>query len=724
MKPLDFEPHLLQGSESRRLFAGPGKARKCVNMVRHPDGGLISMRGPCLLHPIGEQSTSLGWPHGIFHYSVGDGTVTHILIRASTKLYRFAGWLNNGGDWEELASRLTDEREPRFPDQWCQLGDLVIWTNGIDRPRVILPDGRVFPLGFHEIPGAPTVAGPWQSDVDARSPGATGASGYENNDRGYSWYGRIGTTGGLLQGQSGALLRSSHRYRIVLVDPVGNVSAPSVPTEPVVLREVQADPYNRSNTSAAAVELDDLLRQFLVRHDGSLPSHVRRVIIYRTPDEINQGPEFRYLDEHTSGGEWVYPDEKSDSELGDPIIEHEPVPVFRLCCEHEGQVVVANSPDAPGRIWFMDPGFTGSIRKGNWVELTSGGQEVTAIFSHAGVLYAATEGALYAIAEGQRPKIVTPQTGVVAPSSVAPTADGGRAWLARDGFHGLTASGELVHYTAEDSELVPSDLNVSRLRTASAAYDRTHGEYRCSVARAGRPFNRLMVVIDPLGFRKFDPGIYMERVCAADSVDGGSFTLFFGVDVNDSGNKVWVMDHETPSWSYPTRTYTYETVDIPMTAMETTPSRIKGLLICLRDAWDGRADLTVWVNREELPYQTFTNALRLVGPDEVFDPDGDDGVDPLGSGPERPSSMLRDLIDVGLMGTMLPHDPRVSWRHATLDINDCTSLRFRVSCDSPKRMHLLAFAVWGMRPDGSKWIARLAEFDDTVNEVPSDLFPS
>ena len=139
-------------------------------------------------------------PHSIYAANLLNGSAHTLLYRFGTTLYRFLG----GDDErdEALATGLSSSKNPRFPDQYVQLGNNIIWTNGEDHPRIIQFNGSIFELGYRRSAETPLISGPTQPDFDE-------VPQYYPNSVGYSWPGRIGTPGDVLTGRDGSLLNVS-----------------------------------------------------------------------------------------------------------------------------------------------------------------------------------------------------------------------------------------------------------------------------------------------------------------------------------------------------------------------------------------------------------------------------------------------------------------------------------------------------------------------------------
>ena len=121
-------------------------------------------------------------PLSVFHKVLQRGASPMLIARFGGTLWRYmgGGTSNSGGPWYALAGSLSTDDQPRFPDQYVVMNDKIIWTNGVDQPRVISYNNMVTPLGYSDTPTPPTVFCPTQplkNEVPRHLP----------NTIGYSW---------------------------------------------------------------------------------------------------------------------------------------------------------------------------------------------------------------------------------------------------------------------------------------------------------------------------------------------------------------------------------------------------------------------------------------------------------------------------------------------------------------------------------------------------------
>ena len=263
---------IIPPGEGRKAYASAALAWFVENLELENDNGLKSVVGPSILrigefvekeispppsrttvfapdetngvtcvgsNDLGPSFADFGFkanvrPHSIFAANLLNGAANTLIYRFGTRLFRFRG----GSDQrdEVILSGLSSVENPRFPDQYVTIGNTVVWTNGIDQPRVVTYTGDVFDLGYKISASTPSVAGPTQPDFDE-------IPQYYPNSVGYSWPGRIGTPGDILTGRDGSLLNGGWYYYFQFEDLFGNLSAFSAASEPVSIHSHQADPF-------------------------------------------------------------------------------------------------------------------------------------------------------------------------------------------------------------------------------------------------------------------------------------------------------------------------------------------------------------------------------------------------------------------------------------------------------------------------------------------------
>ena len=287
---------IIPPGEAQVQYSADSLAFKVQNFERTTEGTLRSVVGPTPYEPlrdrvasaltaVGAYNNNLGesqTPHSIFHASLLGRQVSMLVARVGSLLYRHAGWQRG---WEILDDGLSSEGRPDYPDQYVVLNGNIIWTNGVDQARIVDSDGSVALLGFTQIPSAPIGYGPVRKrDMQL------GDEQYYPNHFGYSWNGRIGTPGDLLDGSEGSILAGTWYYHIQLEDDYGNLSATSPASNPIEIQTMQASPYDPQNGydggkwTVYDATIDDLTRQFLVQVGGDAPDNCTAIYVYRTPD--------------------------------------------------------------------------------------------------------------------------------------------------------------------------------------------------------------------------------------------------------------------------------------------------------------------------------------------------------------------------------------------------------------------------------------------------------
>jgi len=662
--------------EAQRQYAPNALATKVENFVITPEGTLRSVVGPCLYEPTTysggkEYSTpasELGRAHGIFQASLVGGIADTLIIRAGTALYRHEGWQRS---WVSIETGLSSEHLPKYPDQFVVLADKIIWTNGTDQARVISHDGMVVPLGFAEVPGAPSVFGP-------DSPNGAERSEQYPNMMGYAWPGRIGTAGDTLDGDAGPVLMGGWYYHVQYQDIHGNLSATSAMSNVVTVDTMNAAADNTGYIS-------DLTRQFLVSTTGTPPEHAVAVWLYRTPDILHDVPEPRFLARVPGSSAFSFSDEKSDGELGAPSPPTVAVPVFRVMCTHQGRLVVANFANNPGLLRRSRPGLPGTFNANDWVIPDSGGAEITGAASHDGALLVFTASSVYSLEDFGLPRPLAQGIGCIAPGSIKALPDGRLIWLGRDGFYAMhrgvisLVSG-LIHSTIRR-------LNRARLSAAVAVVDPVRQEYRCAVAEAGKAANTLLLCFNGSSWRRQRLGLKIAGMCRTD--DWRQLLLGIAhyktaaadfaplsetkrtIDDNDATD-VFVFDHETSAFDVPDRNAKYQSAWMYGDEIGLTPLHVRSMYIGLLDAYNDDFEISFYRNGSWKEVVTMTD-IRAVGPD--------DG-----------SNVVIDIAGSAVIGTSKVHDPRLFWRQVPVGIENAYSWAFRIKASYPIRLHIAAFA--------------------------------
>jgi hypothetical protein len=667
--------------EAPSVYAPSNIAQQIINFETTIRSTLATVRGPTVYEPTRGAtipSAPFGEMHGIFHAALSGGVADTLLVRSGTNLYRHAGWQRG---WEVIQTGLTSDTRPGYPDQFLVLNDKVIWANGIDYPLVIDAHGVVVPLGFQEIPSAPSVYGPQQP--------TSKATNYPNA-LGYSWRGEVGTPGDVLSGTQGSVLDGTWYYYVQLEDIHGNLSAPSAPSNQAFIRTIQADPYDPGADSNTSAEIDDLTRQFLVRHTAKGPEYTVAAHVYRTPDTTRGSTKPRFLGRFAGREPFIFGDRKADSFLGAEMEPTVPFPVFRTMCAHQGCLIIANMLADPGLVRRSSPGFPGTLPKDDFVYPDSNGAEVTAVASHAGFLLAFTENAIYDItpdrATGKLSGSVTLAMGVgcVAPRSIKALADGRLIWLARDGFYTMDTSQQITRVSQPIQALTRTGLNMARYRKAVSVVDARSLEYRCAVAPAGVQRNTVLFIFDGENWRRQELGtgevattLWIADMCRTD--DYRQYILMAGRDptkLNQQGGPagydVYVADHETTAYTPLPRKGLYRSAWIKSDETGMTPVHVRSIFLGMMDGFDGTFTVRYFRNGSWKPVIEMTDVLAI---------GVDDGTD-----------VVRDIAGAAIVGTARAHEPRLVWRMVPAGLENVYAWAFEIEVTYPTRLELAAFA--------------------------------
>lgn len=670
----------LPAVQSGQAYKPATLARRIVNMQTAPDGTLCSVRGPATYEI--RSKVTLGRVYGMIHVCTLDDANDVLLLRAGPTLYMHQGW---SGEWVAVQTGLNadctngalndDDRQP-YPDAMVAINGRVIWSNGIDRPRVVdvaTHYGACMTyLGFDRPPGAPTAFGPSEHMDDV-----TGADDFPDtppNWFGFSHQGRIGTIGDELSAQDGGIRAGAWFYYQQAEDVYGNLS-PLSPASNVVTVQTQSTNYFPPGAQAAgayrrANTTDDLTRQFLVKGSQSSGAHIAAQRIYRTADTRHYDSTPHLLVRIPGSGPICYPDNIPDGFLlaGPMATALLPVPKFRVACEYQGRGVYANTSAEPGAVFISDAGFPGTIQTKHKVFPDPTGAEVLSVFSGAGGLFAATARSLFRITidpDGLRAEPISRTVGCIAPRSTVSLPDGSVMFLARDGFYRF--DGERLDRVSESIYPTTERINFARAGLAVAEFNPANGEYICSVAMDASHRNDRLIIYDVQdgGFREQSHGIYYRALCVTN--DHRRYLLGAGYNTGTGSQDVFVLDHESATFTPPTKTYLLESHELRVDPSGRQRGNVPTLYLGFVETdVTHNATITWWKNgRKDNPV---TQAIRLVDVDLA----------------------TTESWGAATLGTTPFRTPKLFWRRADLAITDCTSFRFTLSLTEPGHLSLVA----------------------------------
>lgn len=721
----------VQTGEAQQLYAPTTLAQRIQNFERTPEGTLRAVRGFCPYEPLrsgNQYNKSKGLPpgherfvnvfapdspqtiYGVFHAGLLGGKAPTLVVRAGTKLYRHAGWYRC---WEVIYEGLTDEGRAGYPDIFTVVNDTIVWTNGIDPPLVISYDGMVVPLGFSTRPGQVEVVGP-QQPVNPKK-------NYRNS-AGYSWPGRVGSVGDVVDTHEGSMLAGRWRYARAWEDVHGNISELSPlsaevalsaqRTDPVVEKVVKVDASSVVVWIEDAVDLttklDDLPRQFVVKATGDAPEHAVATRLYRTPD-MNRFPATPRLLERIEGtAPFVYPDNIPDSRLGDPAKNYSKVPRFSLMTSHAGSLVVADGPE----VIRSEVGFPGTLLSDTVVTPDADGAVVTGLVSHAGRLLAFTERTVCDITDPRSPPVVMSRgVGCVAPRSIQGLPTGHLVWLSRDGFYAWTPGGPIQRISDPIHRLTKTQLAKGSLSNAVSVIDPESREYRCAVPSAGEFNNDLLLCYDGQGWSEIRLGVTISDMCVTDDPrylvlfagarevtkplasfgqgltldEGGSFQLQVTEKTYDEYD-IFVMGHETANYEEPAREYVYESAWFRADDTAITPINVPELFLGMVDEVDTSFDIYIYSNGSYEPDEDSPRKCKSIG------------------------VLAQDLIGDLELGAGKTKARRLFWRRVSVGLENVNTWSFKIVSSTP--LHLSAVAFHSMLATGGDRLARIPLGED------------
>lgn len=713
--------------ESQVQYALSNLGREILNFDATSDQTLRSASGFTIYEPPPAQEPAYRSEtiHSVFHTRLFGGLTDMLLVRWGDALYWHNGWSQSYEKLtvsESTAVPLSDELRTTYPDQYVVLNDRIIFTNGVDRARIITYEGMSFPLGFSSPTPSPQALSPTpiptvdqgvgfsavsSKPLDQSKNGSRTLARYqqETNYRGYSWPGRIGTIGDVLDGVTGSVLSGAWFYYIQLEDFFGNLSALSGASNPARLGTSNAGPpalkgqvkigwfarIVKNSTGSASefingpdsdnTEVDDLLKQFVVSVTDRLPHNTAAIRIYRTPDTKREGAEPRLLTRIASAGVRHYPDNLPDQYLGDVALRTIKVPIFRTMCTHQGRLVIGNTQGDPGIVRRSEPGAPGTFVQSEYVIPDAGGAEITAVTSHAGRLLAFTEDTVYSLQEFSAPIPLSQGIGCVAPRSIVAMPDGQLIWMGRDGFYGLRPNGPVEALSTVIERTIHHYLNQGRKRMAVATYSYEALEYQCAVAEAGSSENNLLLCYGQGGWRRKKLGMAVRDMCT--TRDWRKYTLIAakelptatrgGVVVSspETTNDVYVLDRETVAYTPPDRTIRYRSNWLRPEQNGLTPAAIRTMYVGMLDSFDGTVTVRFYENGSWAEAVSMSD-LKTVGTDS-------------GQG------IVTDVAGKAVIGTARTRDPRLFWRQVPVKLNDARLWAFEIETSaSDGAIHLAA----------------------------------
>jgi hypothetical protein len=648
--------------ESGTVYRPDTVAETIVNFEEHPLGGLRAVRGPAAYLPDydlnGVFHASYGKMHGIYHAALQGGMRDVLLVRTGTKLL-----VQQGTTYETLTSALSDEGNVEFPDQFCEVGGVVVWTNGTNAPLVY--NGEVLtPLGYDKGPPVPLPFGPDQvATSNSENPGL-----YRNSG-GYSHPGRIGTPGDVLAGQDGCLRAGAWYYWGQWMDMYGNVSPLSPVSVPVTLRtENTATEFEKKflawdtpgKLGNRAVNLDDLTRQFFVGNLRAGRDGTMAYLLYRSPDTYYNPTEPRLLAMIPGNVDnMVYPDNHSDAELSSMAQQVIPVPHFKIMCAYGGGLAIANLPSDPGMVRVSEIGQAGTFLRDKWVYPDPNGAAVTGLAYYNKKLYAFTVGNIFEITEttegGLYAVPLQGNQGCVAPSSLQ-VVNGVLVWLGYDGFYAMNASGVVTNITVQYGHQQEfAKLNKAKFSQAAAVFSPETQEYLCAVTPAGSVLNTSVFCFNGSGWKRREYGLHFASMTL--TKDLRQLVLAAGALANGDTPNVYALNAENRHFTPPAKTYKFRTGWLRMDPLGRDRFNVATIYVGFRESANTQLQWTTYQNgrMDKVQEGATGSKLTMVAPD------------------------LSDILDAALYGTAKARNPRVFWRRADVKLTGVDSFAFALS---------------------------------------------
>ena len=596
------------------------------------------------------------------------GGANHVVaFKSGSALYVHEGW---NRAYTTVVSGLTYDLSQPYPDSMVAINGRIVWSNGIDQPRVIdgsMTYGRlVTPLGFDRAPGAPTVLCP--------NAGAEQEEGVANY-YGYSHVGGIGTVQSF-EGEDGALLAGRWKYRVMWEDAFGNMSPASAETAAWItnasagyLPSTSAD-YKRLN------HMDSLTRMFCVRGMSPGENHVVAHHVYRTLDQLNNPDRNYYLVCRVDGNErFTVPDGESDGVLAGSMVMPDITPVrpHRIAAVYQGRLVVGNFPEAPALVRWSEPGFVGTFNTNDYAIPAEGGAEITGLVAWGDAVIVFTDRSIYALTLDPTPSVRPLFNGVgcAAPCSIQTLPDGRLIWQSRMGFYAMSPGAAPERISDPISRRIGL-LPVGFVGRTVSAIDPLTGVYIASVCSGTTPVNNLLLCYDPRagGWVESDAGGW--HVTAMAATPGHQSHVIMGAYYSGLGVNLRVWNRTSNILAPASASATYESGVIRMDDAGVVPFRVRSIIIeyvetSVKDG--GSATLSVYPDDD--PQSTPVDYAVDLCRQEA------DATWPYGGATVATTSKFRQ--------------PLIRSRKVDVDLNTKNGFRFKLTVTGGIRMELIGF---------------------------------
>lgn len=678
MSPTIWRDIGLARGQSTKLLQAEA-ASKVVNLVANPLGGLSTPDGFCPMEPVrNNQAPISGTPYGVFQARL-NSVYTMTLCRFGSTLYEHRGWTRS---FYPLATGLTDSVNAEWPDQFVQVGETIVWNNGVDRARQISMNGMVSVLGFFDTPSAPAVDGP-------ECPSEGDKMLFYNNSLGLSWPGNVGTSSNAMYGVHGKLLAGHWRYALQFEDCFGNLSKISYVSATIKLGEFVVKPHvfedsGSVNLGADGIDVHDMMKMFCVHtEDSSSIDTLWRVHILRTKNTKYEGNDFYRVASFSVTSGVSFGDRTSDGGLGARIEPHEAVPIFRHMTSSGDRLIIANTTLYPNLVMVSDYGFPGTFRTKNKAMFPS---EVTGVKAHGGKVFVFTQEALFEMHPDTL--AITPVSagvGCVAHRSICSMPDGSMMWLGKEFFYRMDYGGNISPLGDEIKSTLKTGLNRVRRKKAVSWVDPLTSAYMIALSRAGVQSNALILSYHPMmGWSEFNYGLTVDDAY----VGVNEHVLVAGT--TGAEQNVFVLNREVAGYTPPTRTSTYRTHWIKIDSYMRESFSLRNLFLTFVETGNYSMTIKVYRNQIYVPVNSQTFNLYDL---------------PINTG-----DVSTWFNSATILGTNKLREARIGTRWLSFnDIGldgstDVHSCMIEIECVYPSRMHILGLAYSEQPPMSVKEI--------------------
>lgn len=621
--------------ESDKLITPLEVGSEVENFTLTSEGTLLSVNGPAPYLPdYGGGFFAYGNAHGIFHAVLDNGNQDVLLAHTATSVRVFQGWnrtwanlIGPSGASPQVIYTMPDDTACRYPTQFvlCPNGIVIIPQENL---RAFFYNGTICtPLGYDQIPSAPTGRGPETGGTDTPN-----NIGYFGNTGGYALGdlhvdfkdGRLGFVESTeAAASSGNIHPSAYYMQYQWLDIFGNLSALSGQSNMVSWAK-----------ETRAVDVDHARKEILWSNIEHGRNGTVGRILCRSKDIRNYSTTQSFIlsgnaGTGTSGSFATLPDNAStkfpDNVPDESLIINPPavvpIPIFKLACMAFGRLWIGALKGNQGLVKASMIGRYGTFTDDYDIYPDPSGGEITGMWAVQGGALFFTISSTFLLTvsnDGLRFRTVpiSLTSGCIAPDSIQNLPDGRVIWMGRDGFYMF--DGQSVSYISEDIRETFKKVNFARLLQSTGRYDPNTREYRCFCPMNGVIFNDYCFIFNPIlnGWTHRQASERYQSLCV--TKDHRQYMLGCGQVADSAGtytNGVWVLDHSNGSYNPASRTAVLQTGWIRNTISDKRGSP-KQVRIWIRNTTSGSMTVDVYRDWSVAGGAVDSKAITLYSPEQ------------------------------------------------------------------------------------------------------------